>query len=109
MNSSLPSAAVLTPSFNYGRFIGDAVESVRRQDRVNIFHVIQDAKSSDDTAERLRSYPDVDFVSQQDEGQSHALNLALQRANSDVVGWLNADEFYMPDALEVAQTEFAKG
>ncbi len=92
--------SVLTPSYGYGRFIGDNILSVQRQEGVSIQHIVQDAGSSDQTLDVLRQFGDaVDWVSEPDEGQSDALNRALSRAKGRWIAWLNADEFYLPSAL----------
>lgn len=91
---------VLTPSFGYGRFIEDALESVRRQTGVTVQHVVQDGGSTDETLEVLERHGDaVSWRSEPDAGQSDALNRALRRARGEWVAWLNADEFYLPNAL----------
>ncbi len=86
---------VLTPSLNYGRFLPDNLASVGNQSGVTIQHVVQDALSSDDTVPILKS-SNVDWRSEEDSGQSDALNRALTRAQGQYVTWLNADEFYLP-------------
>ena len=96
----MSSVSVLTPSREYGRYISDAIESVRQQDGVTVRHVVQDAGSDDGTLAVLRSYGDaVDWKSKPDRGQSEALNRALGRASGDWIAWLNADEFYLPGGL----------
>ena len=63
-------------------------------------HVIQDGGSDDGTVDVLREYDDVvTWRSEPDEGQSDALNRALRLARGRWVGWLNADEFYLPAGL----------
>lgn len=92
--------SVLTPSFGYGRFIRDNALSVMKQEGVTVEHMVQDDGSQDDTLQvlgELRGF--VDFRSEPDKGQSDALNKALQRATRRWIGWLNADEFYLPGAL----------
>jgi glycosyltransferase involved in cell wall biosynthesis len=92
--------SVLTPSYGYGRYIRDSILSVLGQNGVSVQHVVQDAGSSDETIDVLREFGDaVDWVSEPDEGQSDALNRALNRATGRWIGWLNADEFYLPGAL----------
>ena len=93
--------SVLTPSFNYGRFIEDALLSVLGQEGgVSVQHVIQDAESSDETLDVLSRYNgEVEWRSQSDRGQSDALNKALSRATGRWIAWLNADEFYLPGTL----------
>ena len=91
---------VLTPSRNYAVYIEDAILSVRSQQRVAVQHVVQDGGSTDGTPALLsRHAAYVEWASEPDEGQSDALNKALARAKGQWVGWLNADEFYLPDGL----------
>ena len=96
--------SVLTPSYGYGRFIGEAARSAFGQPGLAIQHVVQDAGSRDETPTIVQAisgeYPgDVSWVSEPDRGQSDALNRALSRASGRWVGWLNADEFYLPGGL----------
>lgn len=94
--------SVLTPSRGYGRYIADAIESVKRQGGVRLQHLVQDAGSDDGTLDVLRSYGEaVKWASEPDRGQSDALNRALGKASGDWIAWLNADEFYLPDGLRV--------
>lgn len=94
--------SVLTPSAGYGRFIRDAIESVIGQQGVRPQHVIQDADSKNGTLEVLRSFGDrVEWASEPDRGQSDGLNKALAKATGDWIGWLNADEYYLPNGLRV--------
>lgn len=92
---------MLTASLNYGRYLRDALESVRLQQEVEVEHVVQDGASSDDTVSVLESVidPHLRWRSEPDDGQSDALNRALQAATGDWIAWLNADEFYLPGAL----------
>jgi glycosyltransferase involved in cell wall biosynthesis len=59
-----------------------------------------DGGSTDGTAELLAASPAVTWRSEPDRGQSHALNKALAEATGEWVGWLNADEFYLPGVLD---------
>ena len=94
--------SVLTPSYRYGRFITDSIESVIGQRGVHLQHIVQDAGSDDETLDVLRSFGDrVEWTSEHDRGQSDGLNKALSKANGEWVAWLNADEYYLPDGLQV--------
>jgi glycosyltransferase involved in cell wall biosynthesis len=91
--------SVLTPSYNYARFIEDAIVSVARQP-MPLEHLVQDGLSTDETTSVLRRHEGVSWVSEEDSGQSDALNRALGRALGRWVSWLNADEFYLPHGLQ---------
>ena len=98
--------SVLTPSYEYGRFIADGIESVIQQQGLRLQHIIQDAGSGDETLEVLRSFGDrVEWASETDLGQSDGLNRALLKATGDWIAWLNADEYYLPDGLRVLVEE----
>jgi glycosyltransferase involved in cell wall biosynthesis len=92
-----PKISIITPSFNQGRFIADAIESVANQDYQNKEHIIIDAQSTDETLDVLKSYSHykhLKWISEPDKGQSDALNKGFKLANGDIIGWLNADDFY---------------
>jgi glycosyltransferase involved in cell wall biosynthesis len=106
MKPAMTDISVLTPSFGYGRFIADCIESVIRQEGLRLQHVIQDAGSNDETVEILQSFGDrVRWTSERDLGQSDGLNRALTKATGNWVGWLNADEYYLPGALQLLMRE----
>lgn len=91
--------SVLTPSYGYGRFIEDAIESVLGQHDVSVEHVVQDGGSNDETVDVLRRFDGLVWASEPDQGQSDALNKALAKAGGRWIAWLNADEFYLPRSL----------
>jgi glycosyltransferase involved in cell wall biosynthesis len=92
--------SVLTPSYGYGRFIADSIESVLGQQGPSLEHIVQDGGSEDETVQVLRSFGDqVIWTSERDSGQSDALNRALAKASGTWVAWLNADEYYLPGGL----------
>ena len=92
--------SVLTPSYEYARFITDAIESVLYQEGITVQHIVQDGLSQDGTVDVLRRFEGrIVWASQPDLGQSDALNRALSKASGRWIAWLNADEFYLPDSL----------
>jgi glycosyltransferase involved in cell wall biosynthesis len=92
--------SVLTPSYGYGRFIADAIESVLLQEGVSVQHIVQDALSQDETVDVLSRFEGrIRWASEPDRGQSDALNKALSKASGRWIAWLNADEFYLPGSL----------
>jgi glycosyltransferase involved in cell wall biosynthesis len=93
--------SVLTPALDYGRFIEDGILSVNGQEGLSIEHVVQDGGSADETIEVLRRHSErLQWTSEPDRGQSDALNRAFQRSTGRWIGWLNADEFYLPGGLK---------
>jgi GT2 family glycosyltransferase len=103
----LPRITIVTPSLNQGRFIRQCIESVLSQDYENLEYFIIDGQSTDNTLDVVKEYENslAFWISEPDAGQSDAINKGFKRASGDLVAWLNADDFYLPDALRtVAQT-----
>jgi hypothetical protein len=103
-NEPTVTLSILTPSWNYQRFLADALHSVSAQGDEDVEHIVADGASTDGTLGLLQQWSDrVRFVSEPDDGQSDALNKAAAMAKGEWVGWLNADEFYLPGAFEAVR------
>lgn len=97
------SVAVVTPSYNTGRYIGAAVRSVLEQDYPQVDYIVMDGGSTDGTVDVLKSFgPVLKWVSQRDHGQADAINRGFSQTRGDVLGWLNSDDTYAPGALRRA-------
>jgi glycosyltransferase involved in cell wall biosynthesis len=96
--------SILTPSYGYARFMKAVLASVEGQTFDDIEHVVVDGGSIDGTVDLLRESR-VRWVSEPDRGQSDALNKAFAMASGEWIGWLNADEFYLPWAVETLMAE----
>lgn len=98
-----PSFAIVTPSYNTGRHVGAAVDSVLDQDYAPVDYVVMDGGSTDGTVDVLKSFgPRLTWVSERDRGQADAINRGFARTRGDVLGWLNSDDAYAPGALRAA-------
>lgn len=95
-----PAISVVTPSFNSMPYIEEAIESVLAQGCAPVEHIVIDGGSTDGTLDVLRRYPHLTWVSEPDEGQSDALNKGFRMAQGELVGWLNADDRYLPGCFE---------
>lgn len=84
--------SVLTPSFNSGKYLDRAVQSVLKQDYKNWEHIIMDGGSSDNTIDILKSYSHLNWESGRDKGQSDAMNKAFAKSTGDIIIYLNADD-----------------
>src|SRR6266545_3064249 len=104
---SPPSFSVVTPSLNQGRFVGAAIESVLAQDVPDVEHIIVDGGSTDETPDVLARYPHLVVLQDDRRGQSHAINIGLRAASGGVIGWVNADDCYVPGAFEGARRALA--
>lgn len=98
--------SVVTASYNHGGFIEACIESVRGQNYPKVEHIVCDGGSSDQTVSILRKYPHLKWISEQDRGQSHALNKAINMARGEYIFWLNSDDEMLPGVLEDVAATF---
>jgi hypothetical protein len=112
-SSSWPKVTVVTPSFNQGQFLEETIRSVLLQNYPNLEYIIIDGGSNDNSVAIIRKYEAhlKYWVSEKDNGQTHAINKGFRMATGEWVGWLNSDDFYLPGALitllhEVRETPF---
>jgi len=95
-----PLISIITPSYNSGPFLPQAIESVIAQNYPQVEHLIIDGGSTDNTLTVLQRYQrHVTWLSEADNGQADALNKGFQRAQGEIIGWLNADDSYQPQAF----------
>jgi glycosyltransferase involved in cell wall biosynthesis len=104
VETKLSGLTVLTPSYNYAKYILECLESVQSEEKnYELVHLVQDGGSSDKTVQVLESFPgkNLHYVVEKDQGQSDALNRALKLADKNsLIGWLNADEYYLSGTLD---------
>lgn len=100
MSSDHLSVSIVTPSYNQSQFIEETLQCIRDQTYGDIEHVVVDGGSDDGTIEILEDYEsqyDLNWTSESDDGQSDAINTGFERAEGDVIGWLNSDDLYFRD------------
>jgi glycosyltransferase involved in cell wall biosynthesis len=96
-----PRISIVTPSYNQGQFIEECIRSVLLNGYRNIELIIIDGGSVDNTVEILERYDAQTFfwVSEPDQGQSHALNKGFAKASGSIMAWICADDIYLPGAF----------
>jgi glycosyltransferase involved in cell wall biosynthesis len=98
--------SIVTPSLNQGCFIEEAIGSVINQRYEPFEHIVVDGGSSDETIAVLKRHPHLKWVSERDGGQGNAVNKGIGMTTGEIVGWLNADDYYCPDAFRVVAKAF---
>lgn len=99
--SDWPKISVVTPSYNQGELIEETIRSILLQGYPNLELIIIDGGSTDETLDVIRKYESfiAYWISEADKGQAHALNKGLHRAEGDLIGWQNSDDYYYPNAF----------
>jgi GT2 family glycosyltransferase len=104
---SAPRFAIVTPSFNQGRFIKATIDSVLGQNYPALDYLVKDAGSQDETLATLKSYgADLRWRQETDRGQAHAINDAFRHVDGELMGWLNSDDVLAPHALAAVADYF---
>lgn len=99
-----PVLSVVMPSFNQVRFLPAAVRSVLTQPVADLELLVMDGGSTDGSvaclAELARQFPPgrLRWCSGPDGGPAPAINRGVRAARAPLIGWLNSDDLYTPEA-----------
>ncbi len=106
-----PCFTVVIASYNYGRFLRTALDSVLGQSCQDFELIVVDGGSTDGTVGILKEYAPrlAWWVSEPDRGQSDAFNKGFARARGCYFVWLNADDILLPGTLAAAKAALADG
>lgn len=105
----MPTVSAVIPSYNYGAFVGKAIESVLNQTHPNTECIVVDDGSTDNTREVVAKYGDrVRYIYQKNAGLPEARNTGVRAARGEFVGFLDADDEWESQFVEVALQYFAR-
>jgi glycosyltransferase involved in cell wall biosynthesis len=95
-----PQVSAVIPTYNYSRFVVEAVESALAQTYSPVEVVVVDDGSTDDTAERLRPYrARIRYLYQENRGLSGARNAGIRAARGEYVALLDSDDTWKPEKI----------
>jgi glycosyltransferase involved in cell wall biosynthesis len=88
--------SVITVCFNAAATIDHTLRSVGEQTHEDIEHIVIDGKSTDNTIEVIKTAGQHVFkvISENDRGIYDAMNKGIALANGEIIGFINADDFY---------------
>ena len=93
--------SVVIPCYNYGQYLREALESLRRQSFTQWECWVVDDGSTDRTADIVKSMMDIDprinYLFQPNQGQPAARNAGLLHARGDSIQFLDADDLLEPE------------
>lgn len=98
-----PKVSVVISSYNFGRYIGAALESVRLQTLPDFEAIIVDDGSTDDSHAVIGRYLDDDrfrLVRQRHAGQGRAKNRGIEESRGEFLAFLDADDYWLPHKLD---------
>lgn len=95
--------SVVIPLFNKAPYIARAIKSVLNQTIQNFEIVVVDDNSSDDGPTIVKNFNDsrITFIAQEHRGVSYTRNHGVNQAKNDFIAFLDADDEWMPNQLEI--------
>lgn len=100
----LPLVSIITVVYNGARYLEKTILSVLDQTYDNIEYVIIDGGSTDSSLDIIRKYEDriAYWVSEPDKGISDAFNKGIKVSTGEIIGIINADDWYESDAVALS-------
>jgi len=99
----MPKVSVIIPTYNRSKLVKEAVESVLAQTFKDFEVIVVDDGSTDDTRSIIEAIKDsrLRYFYKENGGVSAARNLGLQRAKGDFICFLDSDDLWPNNFLEV--------
>ena len=106
---SVPKVSVVIPAYNYAAFLPKAIDSVLSQQFTDYEIIVVDDGSTDSTAQVVAQYgARVRYIHQKNAGLPAARNTGIKAARGEFVGFLDADDQWLPTFLKQAVETFAR-
>lgn len=104
-----PRISIVTLSFNQGRFLPAAIESIVGQDYPNLDYIVVDPGSTDDSRAIIQAHRHAitTVLLDPDKGPADGLNKGFAAATGEIFGYINADDLLLPGALAAVARHFA--
>lgn len=103
----MKTVSVIIPTYNYARYLGEAIDSALGQTLAPLEVIVVDDGSTDDTPELLAAYGDrIRVLRQKNAGVAVARNSGIAAARGEYVAFLDADDTWLPRKLELQMPLF---
>lgn len=103
-----PAVSVVIPTYNRAAIVTDAIDSALACARPGDEVLVVDDGSTDDTGARVRAYgAPVRLVAGDHAGPGAARNRGVREARNPLVAFLDSDDVFMPDKLELQRAVLA--
>lgn len=100
--TNLPLVSIITVVLNGENFLEQTFQSVFNQTYPNIEYIVIDGQSTDKTIDIIKQHGNkIDYWhSEKDKGLYYAMNKGISLAKGDIIGILNADDYYSTDTVK---------
>ena len=96
--------SVIVPLYNTEKYIEEAILSLLNQTTKIDQIIVVDDGSTDNGAEIVKKYPQVELIQKENEGLKKTLNCGLSHAMGDFIGFLDADDRWKTNKLKTVIT-----
>jgi glycosyltransferase involved in cell wall biosynthesis len=103
-----PRISVITPSYNQGAYLEEAMDSVLSQGTDNLEYIVMDGGSTDGSVDIIKKHAKhlAYWQSARDGGQVNAISDGFRRCTGDILCWLNSDDMFTPGTLKKVRALF---
>ena len=99
----MPRISVVIPVYNGEAYLEDALDSILAQSRLPDEIIVVNDGSTDRTTEILKRRSDMIVIEQSNKGTGAARNLGIDHSCGDLLAFLDADDTWLPDKLQVQE------
>ncbi len=100
--AAAPSVTVIIPTYNSARFLPESLECVLNQTFRDFEILVVDDGSTDNTEQAIAPYlGQIRYIKKENGGPAAARNLGISEARGEFIAFLDADDLWMPDKLEL--------
>lgn len=95
-----PLVSIIINNYNYGRFLGEAIESALNQTYPHLEVIVVDDGSTDNSPKIIANYKDkIIPVLKENGGQASAFNAGFAATKGDIICLLDADDIALPEKV----------
>jgi glycosyltransferase involved in cell wall biosynthesis len=101
ISETLPLVSVIIDNYNYGRYLGKAIDSVLQQTYRNVELIVVDDGSTDESRNIIARYDKlIKPVLKENGGQSSAVNAGFSKSIGLIIFFLDSDDWFFPEKIE---------
>ena len=98
----MPFFSVIVPLYNKENFVENTLKSVLNQNFTDFEVIIVNDGSIDKSEEKVKGFNDdrIKYFYQENQGASSARNFGIEKANSNYIAFIDADDYWFPNFLQ---------
>jgi len=96
-----PLVSVIICTYNHGKYLPEAINSVLYQDYPNIEIIVVDDGSTDNTSTVVKQFPSIKYHYKQNEGLAKGRNTGIAISSGEYMLFLDADDWLLPGAVSI--------